>query len=139
MGCTRWICSYGEVGSLYSAVDLVQAMKKATLGAVEQAGPVGVVFGTVVSTTPLAVQVDQKLTIGAAQLVCSALTREFSVSMTVEHQTEENDGGLPPHTHPYTGTKLFAVHLGLKKGERVVMLREQGGQRYFILDKVVDQ
>jgi hypothetical protein len=41
------------------------------------------------------------------------------------------------HTHGYVGRKKFLVHLGLKEGERVLLMRIQGGQQYIVLDRVV--
>jgi len=40
------------------------------------------------------------------------------------------------HKHGYKGTKTFRVHNSLKVGDRVILLREQGGQRFIIIDKV---
>lgn len=40
------------------------------------------------------------------------------------------------HSHAYTGRKRFTVHLALKKGEQVLLLRADGGQKYIILDRV---
>lgn len=40
------------------------------------------------------------------------------------------------HTHKYAGPKSFTLHLGLQVGENVVMLRVQGGQQYFVLDRL---
>lgn len=39
------------------------------------------------------------------------------------------------HAHPYKGRKSFRVHLALKEGEKVVMLRCDGGQKYIVLDR----
>lgn len=40
------------------------------------------------------------------------------------------------HSHPYVGTKSFRVHLALKAGEQVILLRADGGQKFIILDRV---
>lgn len=42
------------------------------------------------------------------------------------------------HSHAYTGKKKFRVHNGLGKGEKVILLRFQNGQRFLVLDRVVD-
>lgn len=41
------------------------------------------------------------------------------------------------HSHSYSGTKRFLVHNGLKIGEKVVMLRIQGGQKFIVLERLV--
>lgn len=40
------------------------------------------------------------------------------------------------HTHKYEGTKSFTLHLALRKGERVLLLRADGGQKYIVLDRL---
>ena len=34
------------------------------------------------------------------------------------------------------GKKAFKVHLGLKAGEQVLLLRTDGGQKFIIIDRV---
>ena len=46
-----------------------------------------------------------------------------------EHQFKEHD-------HKYEGTKLWTIHLALKIGEKVTLLRCDGGQKYIVLDRV---
>lgn len=40
------------------------------------------------------------------------------------------------HRHDYKGRKKFLVHLGLTAGEKVILLRVQGGKQYVVLDRV---
>lgn len=115
---------------------ILQVIKQASAESVEAGKPAGLLFGTVLGVSPLQVRVDQKLTLGAAQLACSSLVCDFIVPMTVAHETEQNEGEPAPHAHAYVGCKQFMVHLGLQAGERVVLLRAQGGQKFLILDRV---
>lgn len=46
-----------------------------------------------------------------------------------EHQFKKHD-------HEYKGTKLWTIHLALKIGEKVTLLRCDGGQKYIVLDRV---
>lgn len=67
--------------------------------------------------------------------------RDYTVRMTVDHQTEDTSGGsgdaaFASHKHAYKGTKAFRVHLALKAGEQVLLLRADGGQKFIILDRV---
>lgn len=81
---------------------LLRVMKQTAKETEKALCPVEVCFGKVVSESPLKIQVDQKITLGKAQLV---LTR--------------------------------TVHNALNTGEEVVLLRQQGGQKYIVLDWVV--
>lgn len=118
----------------------VENIRRAALSAVEQSKPAGIYFGTVTSISPLQVNIEQKLTLEAPQLILSSLVQNFTVEMTVDHMTEEAGGDeestLVPHKHNYVGTKQFQVLLGLKKGEKVMLMRMQGGQKYVIMDRV---
>lgn len=112
--------------------DLVESMKRAALEAVGAAQPVAVVFGDVVGTGPLRIRVDQKLTLGPAQLVLARSMTDYDLRVEVNHTTEASEG----HTHAYAGEKTFRVLGALKMGERVLLLRLPGGQQYVVWDRV---
>ena len=40
------------------------------------------------------------------------------------------------HTHEIVGKKTMTIHNALKVGDKVALLRKQGGQSYFILDRI---
>ncbi|KFZ41868.1 DUF2577 domain-containing protein [Anoxybacillus flavithermus] len=84
-------------------MSLIDLIKTVAVKAVEATNPVHVSFGTVVSESPLEVQIHQKL----------KLTEEFLV--ITERVTQAN----------------------LKRADKVILLRVQGGQQFVVLDKVV--
>lgn len=102
--------------------ELVKAIKKAGIDAVAAGGPVTVCFGKVVSTAPLHVLVEQKLMLGEAQL---GLTRNVT-----DYEVEISRSGT--ESEP----EKVMIHNGLHPGDEVLLLRQQGGQKYMILDKV---
>lgn len=100
-----------------------------------------VMIGEVTSTVPLEITLESKLPIPADCIVLTKNTCEWSVDMTVSHRTEDASGGsgdaaYAPHHHGYVGRKTYLVHNGLALGDKVIMLRESGGQRYIALDRV---
>lgn len=120
----------------------VEVVKRAAMEAVEAGKPVCVLFGTVTSAEPLRVYVDQKITLESGMLVLARNVTDFTVMETVDHVTENVSGGsgdaaYESHSHPYVGKKAFLIHNVLKAGEKVVMLRIQGGKKFLILDRVV--
>ena len=122
------------------ANELVRLVKRAAVEAVLAGNPMSVCFGTVTSASPLKIMVDQKKTLTAAQLILTNNVRDFSVEMTVDHTTDAARGGsgdasFASHRHGYTGRKKFKVHLGLKTGEKVILLRCDGGQKFIVLDR----
>lgn len=84
-------------------MSMLDVIKKAGVGAVEAGQPVQIQFGQVVSLEPLAVKVDQRLTLPAGALIVpeSLVLRTLAV------------------------------------GDRLILLRMQGGQRYVALDRMV--
>src|SRR5690606_21681796 len=95
---------------------LVNLIKQASLGAMESSNPVAVMFGTVTKTNPLEVNVEQRFT----------LTREFLVL------TER----LAEYKTTIAGQEVV-IRKGLQAGDKVILLRVQGGQQYIVWDRVV--
>lgn len=116
-------------------------MGKIALDAMNNSMPSAILFGTVVSTSPLKINIEQKMTLESSDLVLTSLVSNFNVDMSMEHRTENTSGGsgdasFESHNHEYKGKKQFTVHLGLNKGEKVILLRVQGGQKFIVLDRV---
>lgn len=133
------------------AVELLKTLKKAAVEAVDATKPVQVCYGKVTGTSPLKILVDQKLTLGEAQLVLCRNVTEYTVEMTVDHYTENETahthavqdtytggGSSSPtkHLHAYKGRKKFTVHNGLVVGDEVILIRQQGGQKYIVVDRI---
>ncbi|MDP4152589.1 MAG: DUF2577 domain-containing protein [Bacillota bacterium] len=98
---------------------MVQLIKKAAVEAVDNSMPAGVFFGEVTSTAPLKINVEQKMTLTENNLVLTSMVSDFDVKMTV-NQIEE----------------AYSVRLGLSVGEKVILIRSQGGQKFIVLDRV---
>ena len=107
--------------------------------------------GKVKTPTPLTIPSGRKMELGPTKLLITNAVREYKVDMTVDHWTDDEaehthavhdtytgGGSSDPtaHKHAYVGRKKFTVHLGLKAGEKVLLLRIQGGQQYIVLDRV---
>lgn len=114
--------------------NMVELIKSAAIGAVNEAKPMQIIFGKVVSAAPVKIFVDQKLILNEAQLIFTNNVKDYDLEMTVEHFTEENNS----HIHAYKGRKKFRVHKSLSVGDEVIMLQMQGGQKFVVLDKVVN-
>ncbi len=132
------------------ANELVKALKKAAVEAVVAGNPAGVCFGKVIREVPLEILVEQKLRLGAAQLVLCRSVTDHIVEATVEWESEKHeirhrhkestdsftDYDVTAHTHGIKGRKKFLLHNGLKLDDEVILLRQQGGQRYIVIDRV---
>lgn len=132
---------------------LLTAMKKASIEAVEASKPVQLIFGVVTSANPLQIQINQKLILGKAQLILCRNVTDYEVQMVVDHQTESHThthtirdtytgGGSATentHSHSFKGQKSFLIKNALRIGEKVIMIRQQSGQKYLVIDRVVDE
>lgn len=100
--------------------DLLVAIKKAAIDAVENIKPVNIVFGKIDSTSPLSVNVENKLTLSNEQLIMRDIFKVYELKCEV-------DGKVG----------VARLDLKLKPGDDVILFRIQGGQKYLILDRVV--
>lgn len=124
-------------------MNLVEIIKQITKETVEAGKPAAITYGEVTKINPLEIQIEQKLTLPAEFFVLTKAVTDHYVDMTVSHTTEERAGGsgdasFASHNHDYSGRKKFLVHNGLKVGEKVILLRVQGGQEYVVLDRISD-
>jgi hypothetical protein len=99
------------------STDLVALIKKAATEAVDAGKPANILFGKVISPSPIQVQLDQQIILGAAQLTVARLLQGYTV--TVED--------VP-----------LVVVPPLAAGERVILAQVSGGQHYVVLDRVGD-
>ena len=117
---------------LPDAVDLIKAIKKAAVEAVKASKPVEACFGKVTSVSPLKILVEQKMILGLAQLVPTRNVTDFETEVTVDWQTETTSA----HQHAIKGKKKITVHNGLVVGDEVLLIRQQGGQKFIVVDRV---
>lgn len=140
------------------ANELVALLKKAAVDAVDASKPVNVYFGEVVGASPLKINVEQKMVLGEKQLILSRNVTDFSTMVTVDwtsessltthNHTVKGDNGSGgtidlstsskslAHTHKITGKKKITVHNGLAVGDEVILIRQQEGQRFIVVDRV---
>ena len=100
--------------------DLVRLIKKTAIDAVNAMDPVSIRYGEVISDNPLQIHIDQKLVLGTAHLKLTRNVTDYETKMSV-------NGGTP---------QTYKVFNALKKGEKVKLVRMQGGQQYIVVDRV---
>lgn len=117
-------------------------IRQMAVESVDASKPTSLVFGTVTSDSPLKINVEQKMTLTAAQLVLTRNVTDYKIDMDVNHFTENESGGsgdlvFDIHKHAYNGKKQFIIHNALVVGDEVILVRVQGGQKYIVIDRVV--
>ena len=68
---------------------------------------------------------------GSAEGTSVSITNEVSNTLNVETQNINLT-----HNHAITGTKKITVHNALKVGDNVILLQQQGGLNFVVLDKI---
>lgn len=128
---------------LADANGLVEAMKRAARDERESSKPVNVYFGEVVSAAPLKINVEQKMVLGESQLILTRNVTDYMTTVTVQWNTEigvlSSDGKTtapPPHLHGIVGQKNFLMHNALEVGDEVILIRQQEGQKFIVIDRI---
>ena len=128
---------------LADANGLVEAMKRAARDERESSKPVNVYFGEVVSVAPLKINVEQKMVLGESQLILTRNVTDYMTTVTVQWNTEigvlSSDGKTtapPPHLHGIVGQKNFLMHNALEVGDEVILIRQQEGQKFIVVDRI---
>ena len=106
---------------MFDMGDFLKVVKKTAVDAVNASKPTDVVFGTVVSISPLKIKIDQKLILTSTQLVLSRNVTNHKVTFELDPPTE---------------TQTVTVKNALKTGEMVILIRKYGGQKYVVVDRI---
>lgn len=119
---------------------IVGAIKDIVVNTIRSLSLSDIEIGEVVSADPLIIQTESKIPLDASSIVLTKNTSLHSIDMSVDHLTENRAGGggmaeYASHNHEYKGRKTYLVHNELLVGEKVILLRESGGQRYIAIDK----
>lgn len=77
-----------------------------------------IVFGTVTSTSPLKIQISNQMTLCEEFLNLSENVTDHKVKMKIDDET-----------------KTVEILNGLKSGDGVTMIRQDGGQQFYVLEK----
>lgn len=127
------------------AVGIAKKIKRAAIEAQESTKPVEICFGKVTSASPLKILVEQKLPLGEGQLILTRNVTNFKTYITggnvknYYYTGSDTDGGtapvVPSHVHAI-GKVQITVHNGLVVGDEVILIRQQGGQKYIVVDRI---
>lgn len=111
---------------------MLETIKQVALNAVESTKPAAFFVRTITSVNPLTIVFDQKITLDASRLIVPESLTKRKVKLEIEVETEETSR----HKH-LVRVKEAMLDGSLKTGDKVLLVREQGGQRYIIIDRVV--
>lgn len=123
-------------------VSFVQLLKRIAKEERESADLCKVLTGVVTKAKPLLIKISPKITLSDDFLVLCRNVTDYKVELSVDWATENKGGGageaaFSSHSHDIKGKKEATVHNALKKGDKVLLVMANGGQVYYVIDKVV--
>lgn len=105
---------------MHDANDFVRAIQQVSNGVNEAGYPADVMSGTVIAAAPLKIKVEQRFDIASAQLIIPEHLTDCTVDIELDGVKKE-----------------MKIYSGLKTGQQVVLIRQQGGQKFLVVDRVV--
>lgn len=132
---------------------IADSIKRLAKGVMNASQPMDLCFGVVESVEPLMIRINPKMVLSDEYLILTNAVKDHSVDITVDWTTEPEkehkhgngnngsptDGVISPvegHKHEIKDRKKIVIHNGLTPGEKVLLLRTQGGQNYVVIDRV---
>lgn len=106
---------------------LIDIMKRASVGAIEASKPCDLRYGTVISANPLKIRVTNQLVLTAGVLIVPQHLTNHTVDVSATINLPESSTG---------SISRLTINNALKSGDKVALLRESGGQRFYVLDRI---
>lgn len=113
---------------------LVSVIKQIAIDAVDNSKMPDLRFGTVISDSPLKVRVTNQFIIPSSMLIVPQHLTDHEIEITTSGYGWLDNGG----DEMIQSKKKIKVHGALKSGDKIALLRKQGGQSYFILDRLTE-
>lgn len=130
------------VTSVRDTTTFVELIKQIVVNVLEDYKLMDLCYGEVISEQPIEIRIDSKLILKAPQLIFtrSTLNHEFEYlkptgSGGSETKPHSNISRETSYTFGERKTERYEVINRLEQGEKVLLLRVMGGQKYVVLDK----
>ena len=111
--------------------DLYEVLNELVNQGVEKSMPVIFATGIVTAVNPIVIRIDQKTILRESMLRLPRSCLDYSLEVDISGITDS--GG-----DTYSGTTNLTVKNALTVGESVLLFREQGGQKYIVIDRLED-
>ena len=126
---------------------LIEIIKVAAMEAVENSKPSDLRFGTVVSISPLKIQISSNLTLPESVLIVPKHLTDYSVVTSMGGKHDMNisvvgntlfitDSNSNEDTPTEVDERTITIYNALAVGDKVALVRNQGGKTYYILDRI---
>lgn len=121
---------------------LIEALKQVSTEAVAAGNPTSVVYGKVISDDPLKIQIDNKIILDEAFLVLTRNVQDFEVDFDIDFKDEKEIGTIIIDNGEHYLNRIkykkgkAKIRNAMKKGDLAIMVQQQGGQKYIVVDKM---
>lgn len=123
------------------------SIKRLCAGLINSQQLPAVYIGTVTSVDPLSISLTSQNVLSSRFLILTNAVKDHDVDISVSWNTVDNthqhgngndgqDTSPTTHNHGIQGRKKITIHNGLTAGEKVLLLRVQGGQSYVVVDRL---
>ncbi len=133
---------------MLNTTDFVRVIKKISLETFINSKPADILYGSILSVKPLKIFIDQKMILTEGFITVPKHLTDYEVEISfndpdIKQKYTTWDIGETIESSP---SKIsfkdkvkhkITVYNSLKVGEKVILLRQQGGQKYLVVDKVV--
>ncbi len=114
-------------------LEFTQAVQEIAVKAVSGMKPAEIRIAEVRRATPLQVYLPGLFIISEEALTLTQNVTNYEIEVEVDWETETSSN----HKHSIKGKKTIKINNGLKVGEKVLIFRSQGGDKYIVIDKLV--
>ena len=120
---------------------LIEALKQVSSEVVQAGNPTSVIYGKVISKHPLKIQVNNKLILDESFLVLTKNVLDHKVKFTMDFRGEE-PGKITINGEQNVLDKMeykkgyAIIKNGLNVGDTAIMVQQQGGQKFVVVDKM---
>lgn len=126
---------------------LIEIIKVAAIEAIENSKPCDLRFGTVVSVSPLKIQISSNLTLPESVLIVPRHLTDYSVNCNigsgsnldlsvVENTLVISNSDSNEESPEEVDERVITIYNSLEVGDKVALIRNQGGKSYYILDRI---
>lgn len=102
-------------------MNLLETIKTAAIDAVNSTKPVEIVLGIVLSTQPLKIELEQKLSLSEAFVIVPEELTDRTVKIIIDGEEKE-----------------IEIKNALQTGDKLALAKIQGGQKYLIISRLVN-
>jgi hypothetical protein len=108
---------------------MLEAVKLLAYDVLQQENLTDICYGTVTETEPLKIVLEQKLELTESFLVLSQNVIKHTINYSMRRKDSDEN---------WVQYEMI-VEKQLKKGERVILIKMTGGQRYVVIDRVGEE